>query len=344
MRSVQVFCAAFLIFFCVGLYIGYQGRNGVTDEEYLLASIADNFQTSPFSPYGQGPYNYICNARNLFQYDFVSNSIVPTFADVLSVPQTKIPSSLKGETILLLTSGLTVNELAAAARDSAGLTLRDRIAAVLGGLTGYSVGKWVMARKRPACDSPEIIRRLQRAGYGVDLGRQLVKKALTEALVIVNGQVLTEVSQLSALRSVLAAQRFRDRNPESTANARISRHIDTLLAISGMVQQKDYKPEEIHIAEVEYTTEQISDFLRVNRSAIPGLQGVTTRKALLWRIDRGFSFSRHDIWSSTADFAIFVLWVFGAVVLLVILAIGVAFICVTVRHVLTKRSPDWQTP
>src|ERR1700735_339957 len=133
MRFIQIFSTAFFVFFLAGICTEYEERRNVSDDTFILDFVSGAFAATKKSDLGI--LYYTCNTTS-YRYDFSHNTLEPITA--LAVPTLQTKPSLTSDEIAVLTTGLGVGEVAALVRLSAGLTSKDKVAALLGGLSGFA--------------------------------------------------------------------------------------------------------------------------------------------------------------------------------------------------------------
>src|SRR6267142_1849908 len=161
-RFLGIFCAAFTIFFIVGFHSEYKSNKEISDKDFLLKVASRRFVGELDNPNG---LVYKCDKTVFYQFNFSTNELqevtvrpyrpYPYEPNPFGPEKTEINPSY--ETIALLAAGWGLSDAAVLARMELGFTGKDKLAALLGALSGYAVGRIAASRKVPSCDAPQTL-------------------------------------------------------------------------------------------------------------------------------------------------------------------------------------------
>jgi hypothetical protein len=203
MRSVYIFCAAFVVFYLVGAFTERQARKKITDHDFLLDTAASRFDRLPFTERStvKGAFHklyYRCGNQILYSFDTNTSVVQAEVFRTLKPPF--VEASFSHEEIALLAAGWGVSEGAAYLRLTLGMSWKDKIAALLGGLSGYTLGRLTFSRTRPACEGDETARLLNQIS-GKEVSHAIVKLNLNRFLILLDRSTVVELpSQITSLK------------------------------------------------------------------------------------------------------------------------------------------------
>lgn len=108
------------------------------------------------------------------------------------------------ETLLTATTGLGLADLSLAKLTGAE-QVRDKVALLVGGVSGYYLGHWLFARSEPACDANEVLHGLQQVDLWQKATKELCRRGSLYYVVVVNGVATPLVSHLDAIEHALSS-------------------------------------------------------------------------------------------------------------------------------------------
>jgi hypothetical protein len=161
------FCVAFGLFFAVGAIVGWLNRvppdNGIdiVAARHVALTGKDDRNT----------LTYVCKGHDYFDFDLRTGALIPD-KNILEHPPISRPISFESlETVVGAATGW---ELRGALVNATGvvLTQRQRIALLLGSVSGFYAGRWLTSTRMPSCDADEVIGRLQQVPYWDALKRE----------------------------------------------------------------------------------------------------------------------------------------------------------------------------
>lgn len=348
LRYIYIFCAAFTIFFVVGGLSEFSARRGVSDREFLLATAASRFRSGPADLPWQ--LSYQCGTQVLYQFSLNKSAI-----ERVAYRQREshhVELSLTHEEIALLASGWGISEGAAYLRLSLGLSWRDKIAALLGGLSGYAVGRFVFSRTEPSCDGPEMVKLLDGAA-GSELGRFIIKGNLEKFLILKDQNTVVFLgSQLSTIRKAFdsfAQQYPNDARLEDCAESVLDQptltcgdfvaieRVQTKLATpTAGLTRSDYHDSIVKPAKIALWMDQHSTEMSV--AFRPNVfRGVTTKAALLRLGDSTLNEQGKELREETVGALIsslrFLAIGIGSILLVLIVGMGLFVLLRIGRHI-----------
>jgi hypothetical protein len=121
--------------------------------------VALTFERSP-----HGALTYVCKSHDYFDYHLSDGSLQPD-RNLLDHPLISKPLSLEGfETVFVAATGWEMRGVFVTATGIS-ITTRERIALLVGSVSGFYAGRWLFSTRLPRCDSDDVLMRLQKPEY-----------------------------------------------------------------------------------------------------------------------------------------------------------------------------------
>jgi hypothetical protein len=201
---LKYFALGFFVFSIVGAASGWHDRRAITAEDAMVAMVSKHINVKYDKASNQMQMNYVCNSTPLYRYSLRDSSPLPLTADVIDIP---IPSESKleaktVETLLTATTGLGLAEISLARLGGVSET-RDKIAVLVGGISGYYFGHWLLVRSEPSCDSNAVIHALQHADFWRKVAHEFCRKESLFYFVLVDDKATPLLSHLGEIEQAL---------------------------------------------------------------------------------------------------------------------------------------------
>jgi hypothetical protein len=208
-RFLGIFCAAFTICFIIGFHSEYKSSKEISDRDFLLKVASRRFVGEPDNPTG---LVYKCDKTVLYQFDFSTSEL----QEVTVRPYKPYPSPFASEkteinpsyeTIALVAAGWGLSDAAVLARMELGFTGKDKLAALLGSLSGYAVGRIAASRKVPVCDAPQTLNFLATVTAN-QIAAAIIKERIERNLLLFDDRsTVTLTSQIDRLKKKFSTER-----------------------------------------------------------------------------------------------------------------------------------------
>jgi len=157
---------------------------------------------------------------------------------------------------------------------AAGLSWRDKLSALLGALSGYGLGRWLTKETRPSCDAPQILRMLDEPENATKIGRSLMRHAINDNFILIDGKALTVMSEYDRLLAAFAT------DADQIRSAAISSCLPRTKNISDQLSSKSYVPTKSDLVTVEYCFYLMWSARKNAQDAIPIFQGFATKATI----------------------------------------------------------------
>ena len=167
------FCVGFAFFFVAGGIVGWLNR---VPPDQAIDLVAVRHIALTANDNNELVLTYTCKDHDYFRLNIDEHDALIPDQSLLEHPIIPRPLSFENfETIFVAATGWELRNVVASATGLS-ITSRQKVALLLGSVSGFYAGRWLFSTRLPSCDSKEILSRLQGAEYWNKLKHEKCKQ------------------------------------------------------------------------------------------------------------------------------------------------------------------------